>query len=123
MTVINLSSAPDFVIGERGGPAPVMQRSHDRPAGLDNPRSPRRRSGMPNFEKYAWLFMRFSGIVLVFLALGHLFIMLMLDDGVHRIRHPLRQRAVFVHDRAVDVEGDQVGLRHATGSMTVRPPR
>lgn len=57
----------------------------DRPAGLDNPRAPRRRAAMPNFEKYAWLFMRLSGIVLVFLALGHLFVMLMADDGVNRI--------------------------------------
>ena len=40
---------------------------------------------MPNFEKYAWLFMRFSGLVLVFLALGHLFVMLMWEDGVYRI--------------------------------------
>ncbi len=40
---------------------------------------------MPNFEKYAWLFMRFSGVVLVFLALGHLFIGLMWDGGVYRI--------------------------------------
>src|SRR5260370_35376234 len=29
--------------------------------------------------------MRFSGIVLVFLALGHLFVMLMWQDGVYRI--------------------------------------
>jgi succinate dehydrogenase / fumarate reductase, membrane anchor subunit len=65
--------------------APIRQRSHDRPAGLDNPRAPRRRAGMPNFEKYTWLFMRFSGIVLVFLALGHLFVMLMWEDGVYRI--------------------------------------
>ena len=62
-----------------------MQRNHDRPAGLDNPRAPRRAGGMPNFEKYAWLFMRLSGLVLVFLALGHLFIMLMWEDGVYRI--------------------------------------
>lgn len=68
-----------------GPPAPIMERSHDRPAGLDNPRTPRRRSGMPNFEKYAWLFMRFSGVVLIFLALGHLFIGLMWDGGVYRI--------------------------------------
>lgn len=66
-------------------PAPVLEVSHDRPAALDNPRAPRRRGGMPNFEKYAWLFMRFSGIVLVFLALGHLFIMLMWQNGVYRI--------------------------------------
>jgi len=72
-------------VSERGGPAPVMQRAFDRPAGLDNPRAPRRRSGMPNFEKYTWLFMRMSGVVLIFLALGHLFIMLMWDNGVYRI--------------------------------------
>lgn len=40
---------------------------------------------MPNFEKFAWLFMRFSGVVLVFLAIGHLFIMLMWDNGVYRL--------------------------------------
>ena len=68
-----------------GPPAPILEQSHDRPAGLDNPRAPRRRSGMPNFEKYAWLFMRFSGVVLIFLALGHLFIGLMWDGGVYRI--------------------------------------
>ena len=50
-----------------------MQRSYDRPAGLDNPRSPRRAGGSSNFEMYSWLFMRFSGIVLVVLVLGHLF--------------------------------------------------
>ena len=49
---------------------------------LDSPRAPRRRE---QFEKRAWLFMRFSGIVLVFLALGHLFVTLMVDDGVYRI--------------------------------------
>jgi len=68
-----------------GPPAPILERDHDRPAGLDNPRAPRRRSGMPNFEKYTWLFMRFSGVVLIFLALGHLFIGLMWDGGVYRI--------------------------------------
>ncbi len=55
------------------------------PAELDDPRAPRRRAGIPNFEKYAWLFMRFSGVVLVVLALGHLFVMLMWDDGVYRV--------------------------------------
>ena len=77
-------SSPDLQLG-RGEVAPVVQRSHDRPPSLDNPRSPRRRAGIPNFEKFAWLFMRFSGIALVFLALGHLFIMLMWQNGVYRI--------------------------------------
>jgi succinate dehydrogenase / fumarate reductase, membrane anchor subunit len=53
------------------------------------PRSPRARkryrSGRTNFELYSWLFMRLSGLLLVFLVLGHLFIMLVLDDGVQRI--------------------------------------
>ncbi len=65
--------------------APVREKDHDRPASLDNPRSPRKRGGMPNFEKYAWLFMRFSGVVLLFLVVGHLFIGLMWQGGVYRI--------------------------------------
>lgn len=65
--------------------APIRQRDRDRPASLDNPRSPRRATGIPNFEKYAWLFMRFSGVVLLFLVIGHLFIGLMWQDGVYRI--------------------------------------
>ena len=68
-----------------GRVAPVLEKEHDRPAGLDHPRAPRRPRGVPYFEKYAWLFMRFSGVALVFLALGHLFIMLMWSDGVYRI--------------------------------------
>jgi succinate dehydrogenase / fumarate reductase, membrane anchor subunit len=42
-------------------------------------------SGRSNFELYSWLFMRISGLVLVFLVLGHLFIMNVLDGGVQRI--------------------------------------
>ncbi|HEY9438379.1 MAG TPA: succinate dehydrogenase hydrophobic membrane anchor subunit [Streptomyces sp.] len=38
-----------------------------------------------NFEMYAWLFMRLSGIVLVVLVLGHLLIQLVLDGGVSKI--------------------------------------
>ena len=38
-----------------------------------------------NFEKYSWIFMRVSGLVLVFLVLGHLLIMNILDGGVQRI--------------------------------------
>ncbi len=51
--------------------------------GLAKPRS--KRAGRSNFEMYAWLFMRVSGIVLVFLILGHLLIMNILDGGVQRI--------------------------------------
>ncbi|MGV0634221.1 succinate dehydrogenase hydrophobic membrane anchor subunit [Mycolicibacillus trivialis] len=75
---------PDLQLG-RGQHAPVIQDSFDSPASFGNPRSPRRHTAMPNFEKYTWIFMRFSGAVLVFLVLGHLFIMLMWDRGVYRI--------------------------------------
>ncbi|WP_040819311.1 succinate dehydrogenase hydrophobic membrane anchor subunit [Nocardia jiangxiensis] len=64
--------------------APVLGKSYDRPASLDSPRAPRRASGN-NFEKHAWLFMRFSGILLIVLVLGHMTIMLMLDGGVKRL--------------------------------------
>jgi succinate dehydrogenase / fumarate reductase, membrane anchor subunit len=57
-------------------PAPVIPapRTRQRPS-----------SGGRNTELYSWLFMRISGIVLVFLVLGHLLIMLVLDGGVSRI--------------------------------------
>lgn len=64
--------------------AKTLEKTHDRPASIDNPRTPRMRS-RSNFELYAWLFMRISGVALIVLVLGHLFIMLMVDDGVHRI--------------------------------------
>ncbi len=53
---------------------------------LAAPRSPRRPSARrSNFELYSWLFMRLSGLLLIVLVLGHLFIMNILDGGVHRI--------------------------------------
>ncbi|MGN6244232.1 MAG: succinate dehydrogenase hydrophobic membrane anchor subunit [Motilibacteraceae bacterium] len=60
------------------------------PAGdLAAPRSPRTRphsrAGRTNFELYSWLFMRLSGLLLVVLVLGHLFIMMVLDGGVSKI--------------------------------------
>lgn len=48
-------------------------------------RDKRRPARRGNFELYAWLFMRVSGLLLVVLTLGHLFIQLVLDDGVQRI--------------------------------------
>ncbi|WP_285727359.1 succinate dehydrogenase hydrophobic membrane anchor subunit [Psychromicrobium xiongbiense] len=38
-----------------------------------------------NFEMFAWLFMRLSGVVLVVLIFGHLFVNLMAGEGVHQI--------------------------------------
>ncbi|MEY7973789.1 succinate dehydrogenase hydrophobic membrane anchor subunit [Saccharomonospora xinjiangensis] len=53
---------------------------------LDKPRSSRRPAARrSNFELYSWLFMRMSGLLLIVLVLGHLFIMNILDGGVHRI--------------------------------------
>ena len=42
-------------------------------------------SSRSNFEMLAWLFMRLSGIVLVVLVFGHLFVNLMVGEGVHAI--------------------------------------
>ena len=64
--------------------APVLQTSYDRPASLAQPRSPRLRS-RGNFERSAWIFMRYSGVALVILTIGHLTVGLMIDEGVHRI--------------------------------------
>ncbi len=50
---------------------------------LDAPRS--RQRSRTNFEMVSWVFMRVSGLILVFLVLGHLFIMNILDGGVQRI--------------------------------------
>ena len=57
---------------------PVIEAPRSAPTG-------RPRRGRTNTELYAWLFMRISGIVLVVLVLGHLFIMNILDGGVQRI--------------------------------------
>jgi succinate dehydrogenase / fumarate reductase membrane anchor subunit len=53
---------------------------------IEAPRAPRQRArSRTNFELYAWMFMRLSGLLLVVLVLGHLFIMNILDGGVHRL--------------------------------------
>jgi succinate dehydrogenase / fumarate reductase membrane anchor subunit len=49
-------------------------------ATIQAPRTRSSRRG--NFELYSWLFMRLSGIVLVVLVIGHLFVNLMLGDGI-----------------------------------------
>jgi succinate dehydrogenase / fumarate reductase membrane anchor subunit len=38
-----------------------------------------------NFELNSWLFMRGSGLILIVLVFGHLFVNLMLGEGIHRI--------------------------------------
>ncbi|MFS0854526.1 succinate dehydrogenase hydrophobic membrane anchor subunit [Microbacterium sp. 179-I 3D4 NHS] len=44
----------------------------------------RRRRGI-NLEKWGWVFMRASGVVLVVLIFGHLFINLMVGEGIHAL--------------------------------------
>lgn len=56
-------------------------------AKLDSPRSPyvRRKTTRGNYELYSWVFMRASGVVLLVLIFGHLFVNLMIGEGVHAI--------------------------------------
>lgn len=51
------------------------------------PRNPYKRAKTTrgNYELYSWIFMRASGVLLVVLILGHLFVNLMVGDGVHAI--------------------------------------
>ena len=41
--------------------------------------------GRGNFELWSWVFMRASGILLLVLVFGHLFVNLMLGEGIHGI--------------------------------------
>ncbi len=44
----------------------------------------RQRRGI-NLEKWGWVFMRASGVVLVVLIFGHLFVNLMVGEGIHAL--------------------------------------
>jgi succinate dehydrogenase / fumarate reductase membrane anchor subunit len=48
-------------------------------------RQVRVRGSRTNFELYGWVFMRVSGILLVVLVIGHLFVNLMVGDGIQAI--------------------------------------
>ena len=53
---------------------------------IARPRSTKyRNTSRGNFELYSWLFMRLSGLALVVLVLGHLFVNLMLGEGIKAI--------------------------------------
>lgn len=62
----------------------AVPRSNDREvAGIKYNRST---SGRSKFEMLAWLYMRISGLVLLVLVFGHLFVNLIApEDGVHAI--------------------------------------
>lgn len=53
---------------------------------LARPREPHtpRNSGF-NLEKWGWMYMRVSGVLLVVLIFGHLFVNLMLGEGIHAL--------------------------------------
>jgi succinate dehydrogenase / fumarate reductase, membrane anchor subunit len=53
--------------------APAIQAPRSRPAKASN------------FELNTWLFMRASGVLLLVLVFGHLFVNLMLGKGIHAI--------------------------------------
>jgi succinate dehydrogenase / fumarate reductase membrane anchor subunit len=52
---------------------------------IEAPRSAARSRRSTNWEKWGWLYMRFSGILLVVLIFGHLLVNLFLGDGVSAI--------------------------------------
>ncbi len=51
---------------------------------IERPRQARP-SGRSNAELYSWLFMRASGVLLLVLVFGHLFVNLMLGEGISRL--------------------------------------
>ncbi|HEX5857955.1 MAG TPA: succinate dehydrogenase hydrophobic membrane anchor subunit [Microbacterium sp.] len=54
---------------------------------LEAPRSPRtapRNRGF-NLEKWGWIYMRVSGVLLIVLIFGHLFVNLMVGEGIHAL--------------------------------------
>lgn len=53
---------------------------------IDAPRSTRAHPGRRfNIEKWGWIYMRVSGVVLIVLIFGHLFVNLVAGDGVRQI--------------------------------------
>lgn len=52
---------------------------------LAAPRSPEVRKKGPNLEKWGWIYMRVSGVLLIVLIFGHLFVNLMVGEGIHAI--------------------------------------
>ncbi|WP_233613756.1 succinate dehydrogenase hydrophobic membrane anchor subunit [Leucobacter edaphi] len=51
---------------------------------IENPGTRPARKGT-NWEKWGWIYMRVSGVLLLVLVFGHLFSNLMIGDGVHAI--------------------------------------
>lgn len=52
---------------------------------IETPRSQTPAKKRTNWEKWGWIYMRASGVLLVVLVFGHLISNLMIGDGVHAI--------------------------------------
>ena len=52
---------------------------------VEAPRSPKRARRSTNLEKWGWIWMRVSGVMLVVLIFGHLFVNLVAGEGVSAI--------------------------------------
>lgn len=52
---------------------------------IERPNAARPRRKGVNWEKIGWMYMRFSGVILLFLIFGHLFVNLFLGDGIKQI--------------------------------------
>jgi succinate dehydrogenase / fumarate reductase, membrane anchor subunit len=52
---------------------------------IEAPRSARAARRTTNWEKWGWIYMRVSGVLLVVLVFGHLFVNLIAGDGVHQV--------------------------------------
>ncbi|MDF2045846.1 MULTISPECIES: succinate dehydrogenase hydrophobic membrane anchor subunit [Microbacterium] len=59
----------------------VAQEASTIPA----PRTPSVRKKGSNLEKWGWIYMRASGVLLIVLIFGHLFVNLMTNEGIHQI--------------------------------------
>ena len=70
----------------------TQERAADKP-GVPGYRSGRQRPAGSGMELWWWFFMRISGVVLLFLAVGHVLIMHIPDGGVSRVDYG------FVADR------------------------
>ena len=65
--------------------ATTTEARPDPPLPPEKPPGAGRNRPIRGFELWAWLFMRISGIVLLFLAVGHVLIMHVYDTGVDRV--------------------------------------
>lgn len=54
-------------------------------ATIPAPRTPAVRKKGTNLEKWGWIYMRASGVLLIVLIFGHLFVNLMTGEGIHQI--------------------------------------